>query len=47
MSESELMKTNYASAAAMPPGFISVAQTWAEWQRDVLAILRRDFREVM
>ena len=47
MSEPQLMKTNDTPAAAMPPGLRSVAQTWVEWQRDVLAILRRDFREVL
>jgi len=25
----------------------SLAQTWAEWQHDVLAILQREFREAL
>jgi hypothetical protein len=25
----------------------SARQTWVEWQRDVVAILRRDFREAL
>jgi hypothetical protein len=33
--------------AAMASRFRSRAQTWAEWQREVLAILRRDLREAL
>jgi hypothetical protein len=28
-------------------GIRSLTQTWVEWQRDVVAILRRDFREAL
>ena len=40
------MKTSHAPAA-MPSALHSLTQTWAEWQRDVVAILRRDFREAL
>lgn len=40
------MKTTYA-LAAMPSGLRSLTQTWAELQRDVVAILQRDFREAL
>jgi hypothetical protein len=32
---------------AQTPGPRSLAQSWSDWQRDVLAILRRDFREAL
>lgn len=44
LSGAELMKTTYVP---VPPHLRSLAQSWAEWQCDVLAILRRDFREVL
>ena len=48
MSESELMNTTYVPAAASAPAtFRSLSGSWAEWQRDVIAILRRDFREAL
>ena len=48
MSESELMKTTYVHAVATAPATLrSLSQSWAEWQRDVIAILRRDFREAL
>ena len=40
------MKTTYA-LAAMPSGLRSLTQTCAELQRDVVAILQRDFREAL
>lgn len=41
------MKANHASTAVMPSALRSLTQTWAEWQRDVVAILQRDFREAL
>lgn len=32
---------------ATPSGGRSLAQTWTEWQRDVVAILQRDFQEAL
>ena len=43
----ELMNTTYLPAVAKPPNPHRLVQGWAEWQSDVLAILRRDFREVL
>jgi hypothetical protein len=40
------MKASYA-LAVKPSGLLSLTQTWAEWQRDVVAILRRDLREAL
>lgn len=40
------MKTTYV-LAAMPSGLRSLTQPWTEWQRDVVAILQRDFREAL
>ena len=41
------MNTTYVVAVPTPPDSCPLAQGWAEWQRDVLAILRRDFREAL
>ena len=41
------MNTTYVRAMAQTPGPRSLAQSWSDWQRDVLAILRRDFREAL
>ncbi len=46
------MSTTYlsVSSAFASPGPSSLrcaAQSWTEWQRDVVAILRRDFREAL
>lgn len=41
------MKASYLQAAVTPADFRSGAQTWAEWQRGVVAILRHDFREAL
>jgi hypothetical protein len=41
------MKMAYAPTAVTPTGLRSLRQTWAEWQREVVAILQRDFREIL
>jgi len=41
------MKASHMHAATPVAGPRPPTQTWAEWQRDVLTILRRDFREAM
>lgn len=42
---SDVMKTGHARPATS--GLHSITQTWTEWQRDVVAILRRDFAEAL
>lgn len=41
------MKASHMHAATPVAGARPLTQTWAEWQRDVLTILRRDFREAL
>lgn len=45
-ARSDIMKTTQ-TPPARPSGRGSPTQTWADWQRDVVAILRRDFREAL
>ncbi len=41
------MNTICSATAPTPPDLLSPTHSWTEWQRDVLAILRRDFREAL
>lgn len=48
MFGSDIMKASCTMATApLPSGLPAAAQAWSEWQRDVLDILRRDFREAL
>lgn len=41
------MNTTYEPGVSAPSNIRVMAQSWAEWQRDVVAILRRDFAEAL
>lgn len=41
------MNTTYLPRVPTSPELRALVQGWAEWQRDVLAILRSDFRDVL
>jgi len=41
------MNTTHVPATTASSNLRSLAQSWAEWKRDVVTILRRDFREAL